>query len=432
MIFTEFYTKGCCVSRFNIFCRIKVSKRAHITSFLVRFISLIFLFSFFFSSVSATANDYDKGAFYFARGDYLSALSLWKPLAKEGHSAALYSIGLLYDQGKGVKKDTKLALKYIQAAVDKNLSIAQYYLGMKYLAGLNVKQNATKARELLEKASQNDYLLAQFQLANLYDTGKGGPQNQQLATHWFLKAAENGLGAAQHSLATRFLTGKGTTLNLERGIFWLQKAAEQNDFDAMRDLGYMYFKGMGVEKNFQQAHDLLLIPADEKSGLSQFLLGEIYAAGGYGISKDVRQAKKWFKLSKKSGYKEADKRLQQLSNTTRTQPIQPLTKQTHHSELTQNALRFKQLNDESYFLQIIIAKKYDSTSQLTDNYTDDLTYFFKIKKEGEIFYVLTYGHYPNYAEAKQAISDLPKTFKHKLKPWIRQVKQLKPLIFYHQ
>ena len=447
MIFTGFYTKGCCVSQFNIFCKMKLAKRHHITSFLIRFISQVFFFLLCASNVSASASAYDKGAFYFARGEYLSALTLWKPLANEGNSAALYSIGLLYDQGKGVKKDTQIALTYLQAAVDKNLPVAQYYLGMKYYAGLNIKKDASKAWELLEKAAKNEYLPAQFQLANFYNTGEGGVQNQPLATHWFSKAAENGLGSAQHSLATRFLTGKGVTLNLERGIFWLEKAAEQNDSDAMRDLGFMYFKGMGVKKNFSKARDLLLIPAEENSGLSQFLLGEIYTTGGDGIPKDLRQAKKWFKLSKKSGYKEAYQRLQQFANGSRIQtkkhevqlvqkkvyPIkqdntlltaQSLSSKSSNSQLTQHALRFKQLNGNYYLLQIITAKQYDSIHQLTKIYMDDLTYFFKIKKGEEHFYVLTYGYYPSYAEAKQAIINLPKAFQQKSKPWIRQVKDL--------
>ncbi len=372
---------------------------------------------------------YDQGAYYFAQGDYISALSLWTPLASEGNAAAQYSIGLLYDQGKGVKKDSKRAIQYFQSASDQNLAVAQYYLGMKYFAGLGVTKDTTQARHLLNKAAKNDYIKAQFQLANMYDQGKANQQNHMLATHWFTKAAENGYGPAQHSLATRFLTGKGTTLNLKQGIFWLEKATEQHDSDAMRDLGFMYFKGMGVKKDFKQAHDLLIPPAEEGSGLALFLLGEIYAQGGHGVNKDRQQAKKWFQLSNNAGYKAAQQRLSQLNkySTPSTNPVQETNKKkvSTHLHLKKDASRFKQLDNQHYILQLLIARQYDSISQLTDHYTDEKTYFFKIEKDNNELYILIYGHFKSYDEAKKATSQLPKIFQLKSKPWIRQVKHLK-------
>ncbi len=397
-------------------------------------LSLYFiLFAFLMLPTTALAvNKYDQGAFYFAQGDYISALSLWSPLAAEGNSAAQYSIGLLYDQGKGVKKDPQRALKYFQSASDQDLAVAQYYLGMKYFAGLDVTKNMTKAHHLLNKAAQSDYLNAQFQLANIYDQN-GKQQDLKLATRWFTRAAENGYGPAQHSLAARFLTGRGTALNLKQGIFWLEKAAEQRDPDAMRDLGFMYYKGMGVDKDFHQARDLLIPPAEEGSGLALFVLGEIYTTGGHGIRKDLYQAKKWFQRSKNAGYKEAQQKLTQL-NKHSISPIKPVKKVpkamvSTHSHLENDAIRFKQLDDQAYFLQLLIARQYSSISQLTEQYTDEHIYFFKIKKDNEDLYVLIYGYFKSYDEAKKAIKLLPETFQLKSKPWIRQVKHLKSIVY---
>lgn len=392
---------------------------------------LLLISCLFIPTIAAALNKYDQGAFYFAQGDYTSALSFWAPLAKQGNSAAQYSIGLLYEQGKGVKKDSQRALQYFQLASAQNLPVAQYYLGMKYFAGLGVKKDIHKARRLLTRAAESDYLMAQFQLANIYDKGNGKKRDLALSTQWFTRAAENGYGPAQHSLATRFLTGRGTSLDLHQGIFWLEKAAEQNDYDAMRDLGYMYFKGMGVDKNFQQAHDILIMPAEEGSGLAMFLLGEIYSSGGFGINKNLHQAKKWYQLAKNSGYKKAQEKLHQLNNNNsnsiiaiKTQPKKtPLA--IKKTRLTQDALRFKQLNDKFYLLQILVAKQYNSITQLTDQYIDEKTYFLKINKNNENFYLLIYGYYQNYTEAKKAINQLPDKFQLKTAPWIRQVKHIK-------
>lgn len=405
------------------------------THFFARQILMVFLclFSCTCATLTVAAENYNSGAFYFAKGDYLTAISIWAPLAQQGHPAAQYSMGLLYDQGKGVKKDPKRALQYFQFAVKQNLPAAQYYLGMKYYAGLGVNKNVTKARDLLTQAAQQEHLQAQFELGQLYDSSLSDIQDPQLATEWFIKAAENGYGPAQHSLASHYLTGRGATLSLEKGVFWLQKAAEQNDADAMRDLGFLYFQGMGVQQDFKQAHDLLLFPAQEGSSLAQFLLGEIYATGGHGITKNLSQAKKWYQLAHRSGNKDARQRLQAISaktpksKTITDSNIKPRTRPTR-ARLVNDAAGFKQLEDDHYILQIVQARQYESISQLTNQYSDEKTFFLKIIKEGKTLYVLLYGPYENYSDAKSAAASLPEAFRLKSAPWIRQVKKIKPLI----
>ena len=387
-------------------------------------------FCIFFVTTAVAEENYNAGALHFANGNYLAAMSIWAPLAKQGHPAAQYSMGLLYDQGKGVDKDPKLALQYFQLAVKQNLPAAQYYLGVKYYAGLGVDKNMNKANKLLTLAAQQDHLQAQFQLGHFYNTGEAGTQDPKQAVYWFTKAAQSGYGPAQHSLASLYLTGRGVTLNLREGVFWLQKAADQNDADAMRDLGFLYFQGMGVKQDFKQAHDLLITPAEDGSSLAQFLLAEIYASGGHGMTQNLQQAKKWYQLAHRSGNKEAKKRLLTISAKKiepQTRPVQ--LSQSSGSRLANDASRFKQLDDSFYTLQILQAHQYESISQLTDQYSDNNTYFFKIDKGGDkLLFVLLYGHYENYNDAKKAATSLPRTFRLKTAPWIRQVQQIKPLI----
>lgn len=385
-------------------------------------------------SLSHAEGNYNTGAFYFANGDYLSAMSIWAPLAQQGNPAAQYSMGLLYDQGKGVEKNPQLALSYFQSAAAQNLPEAQYYLGVKYYAGMGVKKDANKARQLLTQAAQQDHLQAQFQLGLLYDQGDFGIQDSKQATEWFTKAAESGYGPAQHSLASHYLTGRGVPLDMEQGIFWLRKATEQNDADAMRDLGFLYFKGMGVDKDYRKAHDLLLVPAGAGSAMAQFLLAEIYANGGHGMTKNRSQAKKWYQLAKRSGNPQAQQRLQSLN--AKTAP--PKTKDTPstvvhkqvlaNTRLTQDAERFQQLKDDWYTLQIVQAQRHESISQLTERYTDEQTYFFQIEKQGQALFILLYGHYRNYSDAKNAVASLPEAFQLKSTPWIRQTKAIKALM----
>ena len=435
----------------------------------ITFYTLLFIFL----STLSYANDdkvYGKGAYYFSQGDYKNAFKIWLPLAQKGNPAAQYSVALLYDQGHGVTKNKAETLKYLQLAVNQDLPDAQYYLAMKYYYGLSIKKDYSKTRELLIKAAKQDNLKAQFQLANLYNKGEGGKEDQEQATYWFTTAAENNYGPAQHSLAARFLTGKGTSSNIDKGVFWLKKAVVQNDSDAQRDLGFMYYKGIGVDKNYQKANELLRVPAKEDSPMAIYLLGDIYAQGGYGITQDIKQAKKFYQKAQKLGYKQADKAIQKLSqqpivhqtkvhkSVTHKTPIinqAPIHKKTLNkksysptsvavtpkksldnrsakanylnSNIQGNARYFQKINDNYYTLQVSSSNNYPNLLTLIEKYYDENTYLLEISKNKKHSYLLSYGLYENYSDAKQAIQFLPKAFQLSSKPQISTVKTIKAL-----
>jgi len=415
-----------------------------------RIILTVLLFTGTALSYENNDAEYSKGAASFSKGDYITALNLWLPLAQNGDPAAQYSIGLLYDQGSGVKKNTERAIDYLQSAADQGLPAAQYYLAIKYYNAFDVKKNAYKARQLLLGAAQQEHLKAQFQLANLYAKGEGGSENQTQATYWFITASENGYGPAQHSLAARFLTGKGTDVNINRGIFWLTKAVEQNNSDALRDLGFMYYKGVGVKKDYQQASKLLLLAAEENSALALFLLGKIYAQGGYGISRDVNKAKKWYKKAQALGYKEAATELLLLpakapsprektmaqsasivanTNTVKTVPPKSEIRSYPASEnlmMADNSHYFRQINGSYYTLQLLSTLDLNSISILTNQFFDKQTYILHTPK-GNTAYILAYGAYKDRSAAQRAVQSLPEIFQLS-KPWIRKVKDLQLLM----
>jgi TPR repeat protein len=59
------------------------------------------------SGSMVAAQDYykDKGFAAFQAGDYATALKEWRPQAEQGISSAYINLGILYAEGKGVRKD---------------------------------------------------------------------------------------------------------------------------------------------------------------------------------------------------------------------------------------------------------------------------------------------------------------------------------------
>ena len=52
-------------------------------------------------AVPANAGPLDDGVAAADRGDYATALSLWRPLAEQGNANAQYKLGDMYDNGLG-------------------------------------------------------------------------------------------------------------------------------------------------------------------------------------------------------------------------------------------------------------------------------------------------------------------------------------------
>ncbi len=67
----------------------------------------------------AWAGDLQAGVEAYNRGDYATALKIWRPLAEQGHAKAQYDLGVMYFMGRGVPQDV------VQAHLWLNLAAAQ-------------------------------------------------------------------------------------------------------------------------------------------------------------------------------------------------------------------------------------------------------------------------------------------------------------------
>lgn len=95
--------------------------------------------------VPAAAQDYERGMAAYRQGDYATALSNWRPLARRGHAAAQSSLGFMFNYGHGVPRDYGEALKWYRRAAGQGYPAAQYHLGFLYTKGLGVAQDYVRA-----------------------------------------------------------------------------------------------------------------------------------------------------------------------------------------------------------------------------------------------------------------------------------------------
>ena len=74
--------------------------------------------------VTAHAADSSEGYKAIQRGDYATALLLFRQLADQGNAAAQYNLGVIYDKGLGVAQDYKAAVKWYRKAADQGNAAA--------------------------------------------------------------------------------------------------------------------------------------------------------------------------------------------------------------------------------------------------------------------------------------------------------------------
>ena len=102
-------------------------------------------FALFVGSLTAYADDFSEGVNAYQRGDYATALRIYRQLADQGYADAQCNLGFMYGQGQGVAKDYAEAMRWCRKAADQGYADAQYNLGLMYGFGKGVTQDIVQA-----------------------------------------------------------------------------------------------------------------------------------------------------------------------------------------------------------------------------------------------------------------------------------------------
>ena len=260
--------------------------------------------------------------------DRRSADSRWVTFAERGNSDDRYHLGLMYEVGMGVERNTKLARFWLQKAAEQGHVKAQLTLGR-----LSEKLDCVVAVTWYEKAAEQGDVEAQYSLGRLCAAGQGVVKDSLTSLTWYLraadqkyadawvaigqamsaetsdivtacftKAANNGAAVAQCALGGKYLHGIGVARDFYLASHWYQLAAEQGSAEAQCALGGLYAEGRGVQKDLIQAFRWYEMAAIQGFAKAQWTLGELYASGIEGVGKDNKQATLWCKKAASAGF----------------------------------------------------------------------------------------------------------------------------------
>lgn len=149
-------------------------------------------------------------------------VQLIRDAASEGYAPAMNTLGLAYQDGKGVKQNHGTARSWFRRAGEAGDSLGYYNLGRAYYNGIGVWKDSSKAIEYFVKAGNMGDAHSQFMVGIMTAKGIGTRKSQRTADKWFKVAADQG-----HKDAKRYLNNPGliyqeqltSTLNILGNIY---------------------------------------------------------------------------------------------------------------------------------------------------------------------------------------------------------------------
>jgi len=106
-------------------------------------------------SMSALAGPLEDAYGAYERGDYATAVLLFRPLAEQGNAQAQAQLGFMFNAGRGVSQDYEQAAAWYRRSAEGGNAAGQYNLAVMYDKGHGVPQDWVLAHKWLILATAN-------------------------------------------------------------------------------------------------------------------------------------------------------------------------------------------------------------------------------------------------------------------------------------
>lgn len=238
---------------------------------------------------------YNEGLAAYKKGETALAVKEFLPLARAGNANAQAMLGqILMNGGKGVAKDTKAGMDWVQRATEGGNVDAQVFLAQSLFYGnFGQAKNLEAAALWFGRAARAGDKRAMLPFAQMIANGVGMPEDPAGAVPYLEKLAADDDVNAQSLLGTLAVQGKGMAQDYAKAARHLGDATRQGEQNAAFVLGQLYLKGLGVKHD--PARGLQLIIQSDNAGNYQAMLtlSVTLANGSDGVDQDIEQAYKW-------------------------------------------------------------------------------------------------------------------------------------------
>lgn len=200
---------------------------------MISFLKLVlcFLLSMSLSACVTKPPNVAQGLELYESGNFVEAYKMLNQLARAGDPQAQLALGVMYENGQGMQKDTGQAMYWFRQAAAQNNGSAQYLLALmlEQQSG-KTAANMQQAWQWYEKAAINGHASAQFRMGQLEMEGiKAKSADPLKAIYWFGLAAAQGDPQAQLQLGIMIMQGRAGTTDRVLGYMWIDIAQGLGD-----------------------------------------------------------------------------------------------------------------------------------------------------------------------------------------------------------
>ena len=166
--------------------------------------------------------------------NYTEAFPLVVTLAKRGNPELQRYLGVMYENGYGVKRNPGTASEWYEKAIDNGSISAAYNLSILYINGSKepfFPPNEERALELLMYSSDRGFVKSQYLYGRLL-LNKTSSDDKDKGANYINRAANNGYSDAQIYMGDQASEDD----NIKKALLWYEKAAKSGSRIAMRKI----------------------------------------------------------------------------------------------------------------------------------------------------------------------------------------------------
>jgi TPR repeat protein len=182
--------------------------------------------------------------------------------AEKGNGQAAFRVGIIYEEGCGVRRNGQTAAAYYELAGKNGHVDGAVRLGGFYAQGDVLGTDYKKARALLEGPAAKGHPLANFHLAVIAYRGdevKPAKPDIEKAMKHFKASAEGGFAQSQFIVGQALVEGKELPQDVKAAKLMLQRASNQGYSWAMIVLGRLHAEKLLADADASEALKWLMI-----------------------------------------------------------------------------------------------------------------------------------------------------------------------------
>jgi len=220
-------------------------------------------------------------------------MQLMQTSAEHGNVLAMFNLGLLFSQGKYVRKDYTQSFHWYEMAADTGMAEAELELGACYYYGLGVSPNFAMSVKYYRLAAEQTNYVAMKSLGFALSNGPEVSRDKAAAKYWTERAAtEGGNARAMYNLGVFALQDSTNKEACDIAFQWYKRSAEKNDALAAWSLANCYLFGQGVETNLPSYRYWRFKAATLGSTEAQYFMSAAYRIGD-GVPVDEENSLIW-------------------------------------------------------------------------------------------------------------------------------------------